>query len=180
MWHCVCPNHPDCGPVPWLECVHASIHVHMSTWLCMSAPCTNQRLELQSEWEVWLDVGGGPIPWLKCVHELVHVFMSTWLSMLAKPPMDSYMERWVPVCGTVCVSQSPWLWSHTLVRMCTCINTCTYVHLTLHVCSTHQSEVGAPIRVGGLIGCGRWSHTLIKMCTWISTCIYIQLTQHGS
>ena len=40
------------------------------------------------------------------------------------------------MCGTVCVSQSPWCWSHTLFRMCTCIRTSIYVHLTAHVCST--------------------------------------------
>ena len=40
---------------------------------------------------------------LECVHASVHVFMSTWLPMLAKPPMDSSMATWVPMCGTVCV-----------------------------------------------------------------------------
>ena len=53
--------------------------------------------------------------------------------MLAKPPMDSYMETWVPLCGTVCVSQSPYFWSHTLIKMCTCISTCIQVHLTPEV-----------------------------------------------
>ena len=61
--------------------------------------------------------------------------MYTQLPMLAQPPMDSYMETWVPLCGSVCVSQSPCLWSDTLVRMCTCIRTEIYVHLTAHVSS---------------------------------------------
>ena len=99
---CVCPSHPACGPTPWLKCVHASVHVYMSTWLTMSVS-----------------------------HRL-----------------NSYMETWVPLCGTVVVSQWPHFCSHTLVRMYTCISTCIHVHLTPHVCSTHQSEVGAPIRGG--------------------------------
>ena len=46
-----------------------------------------------------------PPPWLECVHASVHICMSTLLFMLAQPPMDSYMERWVPLCVTVFVSQ---------------------------------------------------------------------------
>ena len=42
--------------------------------------------------------------------------------MSAPLPMHSLMETWVPVCGIVCLSQSPYFWTHTLVRMCTCIN----------------------------------------------------------
>ena len=30
-----------------------------------------------------------------------------------------------------CVSQLPLLWSHTLIRLCTCISTCIHIHLTL-------------------------------------------------
>ena len=33
--------------------------------------------------------------------------MSTQLPMLAELSMDSYMETWVPLCGSVCVSQAP-------------------------------------------------------------------------
>ena len=78
-----------------------------------------------------------PRPCLECVHIPVHVFMSNQLPMLAQPPMDSYVETWVLVCGTVCVSQSPCLWSHTLIKVCTCnISTCIHVHLTYHVCFT--------------------------------------------
>ena len=35
---CVCHNHPSSVDTPWLECVHASVHEFMSTWLSMSAP----------------------------------------------------------------------------------------------------------------------------------------------
>ena len=34
---CMCSSHPTFGPTPWLECIHASEHVLMSTWLPMSA-----------------------------------------------------------------------------------------------------------------------------------------------
>ena len=72
-----------------------------------------------------------PTPWLECVHTSVHVFMSTSLPVLAKHPMDSYMVRWIPVCGSVSVSQSPYLWSHILIKICSCISTCNQVHFTL-------------------------------------------------
>ena len=59
--------------------------------------------------------------------------MSTLLFMLAQPPMDSYIEGWVPLCFTVCVSQSSCLCSHTLFRMCTCISTWIYIpQLPMH------------------------------------------------
>ena len=56
--------------------------------------------------------------------------------MSVSHPLNSYMETWVPLCGTVVVSQWPHFCSHTLVRMYTCISTCIHVHLTPHVCSS--------------------------------------------
>ena len=41
-------------------------------------------------------------PCLECVHASVHEFMSTLHPMSGPPPMDSYMESWVPLCVTVC------------------------------------------------------------------------------
>ena len=54
----------------------------------------------------------GPTPCLECVHASVHVFMSTKLPMLAQPPMDSYMETWVPLCDNVCVPVTLLLVTH--------------------------------------------------------------------
>ena len=68
-------------------------------------------------------------PCLECVHASVHEFMSTLHPMSGPPPMDSYMESWVPLCVTSSVSHSSWFWPHTLFRMCTCISTWIYVHL---------------------------------------------------
>ena len=75
-------------------------------------------------------------PCLECVHASVHEFMSTLHPMSGPPPMDSYMESWVPLCVTACVSQSPYFCSYTLFRMCTCISTWIYVHLAAYVWST--------------------------------------------
>ena len=55
---------------------------------------------------------------------------------LVPPHLHTYMKRWIPLCGTVCVFQSLYFWSHTLFKMCTCISTLIYVHLTAHVCCT--------------------------------------------
>ena len=77
-----------------------------------------------------------PTPCLEWLCASVHVCISTQLPMVAQAPMDSYMETWVPLCGTLCVSQSPSFWSHTLIKMCTCITTCLHVNLTYHVCFT--------------------------------------------
>ena len=85
--------------------------------------------------------------------------MSIWLLMLAQAPVDSYMETWVPLCGSVCVFQSPCFWSHTLVRMYTCIGTWIYVHLTTHVCSTPM-------------------HSLME--TWMLLCGIVCLLQSSS
>ena len=44
--------------------------------------------------------------------------------ILVHPPLHSYMETWVPRCGTVCMFQSVHCWSHTLFRKCTCRRRC--------------------------------------------------------
>ena len=138
--HCLCPIHRCCGPTPCLEYVHASVHEFMSTWLLMCGPplCIVW-------WKPWCPCMTVCLcPWylisvatpcLECVHASVHEFMSTLHSMSGPTPVDSYMEIWVPLCVTACVSHSPWLWSPTLFRMCTCISTWIYVHLTPHVSS---------------------------------------------
>ena len=80
--------------------------------------------------------GCGPAPCLEGVHASVHEFMSTWLLMSGPPPLHSLMETWVPLYGSVFVSQSSHFCCHTLFRMCTCISTWIYVYLTPHVWST--------------------------------------------
>ena len=53
-------------------------------------------------------------------------------------PFAQFAGTWVPLCGIVCLSLSPYCWSHTLVTVSTCIITCIYVHLTSHVRFTHS------------------------------------------
>ena len=62
-------------------------------------------------------------PCLECVHASVHEFMSTLPSMSGPPPMDIYTESLVPLCVTLSVIHSLWLWFHILYRLCTCIST---------------------------------------------------------
>ena len=89
---------------------------------------------------------------LECVHGSVHEFMSTLHSMSGPPHINSYMESWVPLCVTSCVSHSPWLWSHTLYRMCICISTWIYVHLAAYIWCTPYSKfdenLGTPVWQG--------------------------------
>ena len=156
---CMCPSQLISVSTPCLECVHESVHVFMSTWLPMLA-----KLPMGSYMEPGFlyeslcvcpsHPSCGPTPWLKYVNASVHVYMSTWLTMSVSPLLNSYMETWVLLYGTVVVSHRPHLCSHTLVRICMCISTCIHVHLTSYVCSTHQSEVEAQIR-GGRSDC-RW------------------------
>ena len=113
----------------------------MSTWLLMSGPLPMHSL--METWVLCMAVCLCPshlisvaTPCLECVHASVHEFMSTLHPMSGPPPMDSYMEIWMPLCVTLSVSHSPWLWSHTLFRMCTCISTWIYVHLAIYVWCT--------------------------------------------
>ena len=96
--------------------------------------------------------------------------------------MHSFMEIWVPLYGSVFVALSPHFCSATLFRMCICISTCIYVHLTGHIWAPTSYGI-----VWWKLGCPclshcvcvsqspwLWSHTLFRMCTCISTCIYVQ------
>ena len=139
----LCPIHPGCGPTPCLECVHASVHEFMSTWLLMSGPLPMHSL-METLTSLYGSVFVSQSPHF-CCHTLFRMCtcISTWIYVYLTPhvwstPMDSYMESWVPLCVTACVSNSPWLWSHTLFRMCTCISTWIYVHLVAYVwCSPY-------------------------------------------
>ena len=140
---CLIPSHLISVDTPCLECVHASVHEFMSTWHPMCGP-----LPMHSLMESWVSLYVSeclcashlivclPTPCLECVHASVHEFMSTLHPMSGSPPMDSYMESWVALCVTLSMSHSPWSWSHTLFRMCTCISTWIYVQLAAYVWST--------------------------------------------
>ena len=68
-----------------------------------------------------------PTPCFQCVHASVHEYVHLTpyvclLPMSAPSPMHSLMESCVPLCVTVCLFQSPCLWSHNLFRVCTHIS----------------------------------------------------------
>ena len=95
--------------------------------------------------------------------------------------MDSYKESWVPLCVTLSMVHSPWLWSHTLFRLITCIRTWIYVHLAAYVWSTPMhSLMETWVPLYGSVFVTQSSHfcchTLFRMCMSISTWIYVYLT----
>ena len=113
-------------------------------------------------------------PCLECVHAPVHEFMSTCLLMSGTLPMHSLMETWVPLYGSVFVSQSSHFCVHTLFRMCTCISTWIYVCLTPHVWSTPIDsllETWVPLCFTASVSQSPSisSYTLFRMCTCKST-----------
>ena len=80
VWHCVCVclSQPSSGHIPWLECVHASVHVYMCTWLTM-CPWPHCIVTCKHGCHcVALSVclshaSSCPTPWLEYVHTSVHV-----------------------------------------------------------------------------------------------------------
>ena len=124
-----------------------------------------------------------PAPCLECVHASVHEFMSTQLPRYAPLPMHNLMETWVPVCGIVCLAQSPYFWTHTLVRMCTCISTwfmSTWLSM-FAPCPMHslvESWVSLYVSVFVYQSPKFCSNTLFRMCTCIRTWLYVHLTAH--
>ena len=138
---CLCPIHPGCGPTPCLECVHASVHEFMSTWLLICGPAPRHSLM-----ETWVPLYGSIFVsqsshfWsdtlfrmCTCISTWIYVYLTPHVS---PPPMDSYMESWVPLCVTASLAQSLYFCSYTLFRMCICINTWIYVHLAAYVWSS--------------------------------------------
>ena len=138
---CLWPIHPGSGPTSCLECVHASVHEFMSTWMLMSGPPV-----MHSLMETWVPLYGSVFVSQSshfCCHTLIRMYTcnSTWIYVYLtlhvwSTPMDSYMESWVTLCVTACVFQSPYFCCYTLFRLCTCISTWIYVHLTVYVWST--------------------------------------------
>ena len=122
---CLCLLHPLC--LFWRKpgCTCMAVSLGASHVISVATPCL--------EW-VWASV---------------HEFMSTLHPMSGPPPMDSYMESWVPLCVTACVSPVTLFFSYTLFRLCTCISTWIYVHLAAYVWSTHyayfEGNLGAPV-----------------------------------
>ena len=171
---CLCPSHLI--SVPHTLCISTWIYVHLAAYVWST---------MHSLMETWVPLYGSCLcpSHLISVATPVHEFMSTLHPMSGPPPMDSYMESWVPLCVTACVSQSPYFCCYTLFRMCTCISTWIYVHLAAYVWSTPMhSLMETWVPLYGSVFVSQSSHfcchTLFRMCTCISTWIYVYLTPH--
>ena len=77
---------------------------------------------------------------------------------LCPTPLHNSMQ----MCDPVSMSQLPLFWSHTLVRVCTCIITCVDAHLTPHICSIHFACV-APHVFPSHPSCKYLSHLLLAL-----------------
>ena len=126
---CLCPSHLISVDTPCLECVHASVHESMSTLHPSSGP---------PPMDSYMGKLGAPVCQCMCVpvtlflflHLILNGYMHQYMNLfpagclcLVHPLCIVWWEIWVPLCVTLSMSHSPWLWSHTLFRMCTCIST---------------------------------------------------------
>ena len=59
-----------------------------------------------------------------CTFISTSIYALTWLPMSAPPHLNSLINTWVSLCDFGYLSQSAYIWSQTLVRMCICISTC--------------------------------------------------------
>ena len=114
------------SPTSMLECVHASVHVCMCTWLPMSA-----WPPLHSYVETWV-----PLCNTLCM------FQSPFFQLCACPPdlppllYCICIVKCIHVCPCMALQACPIFWSHSLVRICACISTFVHVHLTSNICCT--------------------------------------------
>ena len=125
----------------------------------------------------------GPTPCLvmcTCISTCIYVHLT---SHVCFTPLDSYMETWVPLYGSVCVLQSacfgptPWL---------KCVHASVHVlcepefRILIHLLCIVIWKYGLP----GVAQCvcsqsvHFCSHTLFRMCTCISAYIYVHPTAH--
>ena len=125
---CLYPSHLISVPTHCLECVHASVHIFMSTLLLMLAqPPMDSYMESWVHLCVTVFVSQSPClcshTLLKCVHASVHEFMSTGLPISGPPPMHSVMETGYS-CMAVCLCPS-----HPIYLPTPCVEC---VHASVH------------------------------------------------
>ena len=138
---------------------------------------------------VTLSVSHSPWLWFHTLFRMC-TCISSWIYVDLMPmsgpaAMHSLMETWVPLYGSVFVSQVSHFCSHTLFRMCTCISTCIYVHLMpMSGPAAMHSLMETWVPLYGSVFVSQvshfCSHTLFRMCTCISIGIYVHLTPHIS
>ena len=175
VWKCMCSSHPSPGPKPWLECVHASLHVCMCMHYLMSP-----TLPLPSNMQTWVTlcvcVSMSHQFWshiliriCTCISIGVHVYLTPHVYFTS---FEQLHEKLGCPCVALCVSSSPLFWSHTLVGMCTCISTCMHVHLTsMSAITPLHSHMQTWVALCVFQSWHFLSHTLIRMCTCIHACM---------
>ena len=113
-------------------------------------------------------------PCLACVHASVHEFMSTLHSMSGPHFMDSFMESWVLLCVTACVSQSPYFVPTPCFE---CVHASVHEFMSILHCMSgplpmdSYMESWVPPCVTACVSQSPYfcSHTLFRLCTSIST-----------
>ena len=184
VWHCVCvPVTLHCPHtlVKLSTSISTCIYVYLTLHVCSTPLCIvtwKHGFLCVVMYMYCSHPTSGHRPWLECVYASGHLLMSTWVQNSDTPPVHSYMETWVPRCGTVCMFQSVHFWSHTLFRMCTCISVCIYVHPTTHVSSTPNGlvtwEPGCPcVAVCVCSSHPASGHTPCLECVHASVCQFI-------
>ena len=82
------PSLIGCGHTPWLECVHASVHEFMSTWLPMSAPPP------------------------------MHSLMKTWVPLCGIVCLSQSPYFWTHTSVRICTCISTWIYVHLTPHVC--------------------------------------------------------------
>ena len=146
----VCPHvssarPPFPGPILWLEYVNASAHVCMSTWLSMSS-----QLPFHSCMQIcvflcgpmWLSdpPSSHYTPCLEYVHApvCIHVHLTAHVSSKLTPAplyLHTFRQACAPLCGLLCVSHSPLIWSLIFLAC---------IHASVHVCISTWLPTSVP------------------------------------
>ena len=166
VWHCVFVT------ISLFLVTHhcQNVYMHQYMYLCSS----DSPFQFDALWIVtWKDVCAcvalcvcsnysilGNTPWFKCVHASVHVFMFIWLPISVWCPVDSYMERCVPLCGSIFVSHSP----HYVASTCM-----ECVHAPVHVLMWTWVLNSAPSPIHSYFGSSVWQCVYCSYLFSVST-----------
>ena len=120
VWHCVCCHHTTSVCTHWLECVFASVHVWMSTWLRISP-----QTPMHSYMETWILLYGTVF-----VSQSTHLCSQTLFRMCT--------------CISPCTSLSIVMWNHRcpFVVLCMCPN--HLIFASVHVFMSTLFSMSAP------------------------------------
>ena len=172
-------------PTPWLECMHASVHVILSTWLHV---CSNPYAYLHGNM-------GSSMWHCVCVlqsshfwsHTLVRMCICTCTYVHLTPNITSNpfcIVTWKHGCPCVALC----LCSNHLISVSTpcleCVHTAVHLFMPTWLPISPQTLMHNYMETWVLM-CGKvcmfhsvhfWSHTLFRISTYLSKCIYVNLT----